>query len=281
MWLTFAILAGLFFTLQGLLTRHILKGDKDAWAFSFYFSLIGTIVSFPFMLSNPKYPTSLLPWLLVIVVGIIIVGHNLLVFKASHFIEPSLSGAITKFKLIWILLMDSIIYGVVFSWELAAGALLTVAAGFVIVKKLKKPARMSGIWMTLGATLINASIVGLFYKLFPHFNAVSLTFFVAFLPATILNFILMPNARNRVVKIYKKDARNVSIACVLGALANLTMISALQRGNASSVLVILESFLIVTLVGEHFILKEKEAAWIKVLAVILAVAGASLIVSSK
>ena len=86
MWLLFALLAGGLYTAQGLIGRHVLRGKKDAWAFSFYFSLIGAIVSFPFMLSAPKVPVTWQPWALALVVGLLIVGQNLLMFKSSNFI---------------------------------------------------------------------------------------------------------------------------------------------------------------------------------------------------
>jgi hypothetical protein len=49
MWLFFAVLAGFLVTGESLITRHVLRGEKDALAFSFYFSLVGAVVSFPFM----------------------------------------------------------------------------------------------------------------------------------------------------------------------------------------------------------------------------------------
>ncbi|MCX6816821.1 MAG: hypothetical protein NTZ93_03080 [Candidatus Beckwithbacteria bacterium] len=47
MWLIWALISGLFYTGDNLITRYILKGNKDAWAFSFYFSFIGALVSLP------------------------------------------------------------------------------------------------------------------------------------------------------------------------------------------------------------------------------------------
>src|SRR5262249_40257279 len=132
MWLIFALLAGALYTGQGLITRHVLRGQKDAWAFSFYFSLVGAIVSFPFMLASPKIPTTWQPWALTLVVGLLIVGQNLLNFKSNTYIQASLSGAITKFRLVWVFILSVLILQTDFSWQKLVGTLLAVGAGLVI-----------------------------------------------------------------------------------------------------------------------------------------------------
>lgn len=277
MWLVFALLAGGLYTAQGLLSRHLLRGQKDAWAFSFYFSLIGALVSFPFMLTNIKVPQTVGPWILVGIVGLLIVGQNLLSFKSANFIEASLSGAITKFRLVWVFILSVIILHTAFSWQKLAGTLLAVAAGLVIIHRFKRPKSFTGVALAFSATIFYAIVIILYKYLFASFSPVSLTFFVTFLPPIILNLILMPHALQRIVKIFKENGLLVSLACGLGALANLALNQGLSLNEANSVLVIIEAFLVVTLVGEHIFLKEKEQLWVKVVAVILATAGAILI----
>jgi drug/metabolite transporter (DMT)-like permease len=80
MWLFFAILCGAFYTGESLLQRFHLRKQNDAWTFAFFYSLTGTIICFPFMLAAPKIPTSLHIWLLAALVGLLIVGNNLLLF---------------------------------------------------------------------------------------------------------------------------------------------------------------------------------------------------------
>lgn len=115
MWLFCALLAGVFYTIQGLLTRNLLRGQKDSWAFSFYFSLIGALVSLPFMLYDPVLPSSWQPWLLAPIVGLFIVGQNLINFKAYNYVEASLLGAISKFRLVWVFVFSIILTQTSFS----------------------------------------------------------------------------------------------------------------------------------------------------------------------
>ncbi len=277
MWLLFALVAGALYTGQGLIARHVLRGQKDAWAFSFYFSLIGAIVSLPFMLASPKIPLSWQPWALTLIVGLLIVGQNLLSFKSSNYLEASLSGSITKFRLVWVFVLSVLVLHSGFSWQKLIGTLLAVGAGLVIIHRFKRPKSFTGVALAFSATIFYAVVIILYKYLFASFNPVSLTFFVTFLPPIVLNLILMPHAFARIKKIFKEDGRAVTIACGLGALANLALNQGLSLNEASSVLVINEAFLVVTLAGEHFFLKEKEQLWVKVAAVLLATAGAVLI----
>ncbi|HET9946604.1 MAG TPA: DMT family transporter [Patescibacteria group bacterium] len=277
LWLLFALIAGLFYTGQGLLTRHILRTNKDAWAFSFYFSLVGALVSLPFMISSPTIPHTWQPWALTGLVGLLIVGQNLLNFKSSNFIEASVSGAITKFRLVWVFILGILILHEVFSFQKLLGTLLTIAAGLLIVHKFKRPKSFEGVSLAFFATILYAVVIILYKYLFSSFNSVSLTFFVTFLPAVVINFLIMPHAFSRIRSLFQTDGLFLSIACVLGAVANLALNAALSGGEASRVLVIIEAFLIFTLVGEHIFLKEKEQVWIKAGAVVFAVAGAILI----
>lgn len=277
MWLFFALLSGALFAVHGLMARYLLKGDKDAWAFSFFFSLVGGVVSLPFMLADPQLPQTVGPWLLAALVGLVIVAHNLLFFKGSNTVEASLSGAITKVRLVWIFLFSILFLGASFSWQVLLGTVLTIAASLVIMHRFKRPESLRGILFVLAASVLNAAVIILLKELTTSFNAVSLTFFAAFLPAILLNFILMPRAVQRIRRAYTIDGRKIVIACAVGALANLAMNQALVLGDASGVVVITEAFLVVVLVGEHIVLKEKDQLWAKAAAVLLATAGAVLI----
>lgn len=116
MWLVYALAAGMLYTVQGLITRHVMRAKKDAWAFSFYFSMVGALVSLPLMLAAPQLPHTVMPWLLCVLAGLLIVGNNLLAFLSSKYLEASLGGAITKVKLVWVFLLSVFLLGEPWSW---------------------------------------------------------------------------------------------------------------------------------------------------------------------
>jgi drug/metabolite transporter (DMT)-like permease len=277
MWIFYALLSGLFSTGSSLISRHILKdGKNDVWAFSSFYSAIGCLVSLPFMLSHIKIATTLSPWLLMILVGVLIVIHNLLNFSSSKYIPPSISGSISKFRLVWILLLGIVLLQESSNVFKIVGTLLTVIAGIIVTQKMSKPKNMRGILYALLATIFNAIIIILYKLLFTSFNSQSLTFFIFFIP-TILNIFIMPNSLKRIYMLTKSHFGMVLLSCVMGGVANLAMNQGLSLGEASKVLVVIESFLVITLLGEHIILKEKDHLISKIIGVLCATAGAILI----
>jgi len=274
MWFIFSALAGLLYTTESLFQRHFLRKQKDAWAFSFFYSLVGTIISFPFMLASPVVPHTIGPWLVALIVGLLIVGNNLLLFKAANHIEASVIGTIFKLKFVWIFLLSIILLGNAFEWSKLLGVLLTIAAGLVILHRFKRPTPNAGVSLVLMATVVNALAIIACKYLLDYFSVASLTFFVSFLPALLLNFILMPRARSRIGKMFAADGKIVVGICAVGAFANLALNQALSLHDPTSVIIISEVFLVLILAGEHLILKEKERLWIKLGSVLLAIAGA-------
>ena len=162
MWLLFALISGALYTTQGLITRHILRGNKDSWAFSFYFSAIGAIVSLPFMLYKMKVATTVESWGLMVLAGLLIVAQNLLAFKSTNTLEPSVQGSITKFRLVWVFIFSLLFLHEGFSWLTLIGALLTVSAGIIIMKKFRKPESLSGVSCAFLATIVYGIIIILY-----------------------------------------------------------------------------------------------------------------------
>ena len=277
MWLLFASIAGMFYSTESLMGRHLLRDQKDAWAFSFFYSLIGTLVALPFMLAARQVPANFLPWSLAFIVGLLIVAHNLMIFKSSNYLEASVVGSLSKVRYVWIFVLGILFLDNTFSLYKLLGIMFTISAGLVIIHKFRKPQSASGVTLVLVATLFNAAVVILTKYLLGSFNVASLTFFVTFLPATILNLLLMPHAVKRTKKLFKSDWRVICAACGLGAVANLALNKTLSLHEPNSVVIIGEVFLVVVLAGEHVVLKEKEQLWIKLLSIALAVLGAILI----
>ncbi len=260
-----------------MLQRHFLRKQKDAWAFSFFYSLVGTLVSLPFMLAVPVVPTSIVPWLGALLLGLLIVGNNLFLFKAANSIEASLIGALFKLKFVWIFVLSIVLLGSSFEWTKLTGVVFTIAAGLIIMHRFKRPGSSTGISLVLGATILNALIIIVSKYLLGYFNPASLTFFASFLPALLLNFIFMPNAPARIKNMFTNDWRVVFGICAVGAVANLVLNLALSLNDATSVIVISEVFLVLVLAGEHLFLKEKEQLWIKLGSIVLAIIGAIMI----
>lgn len=272
------MLAGVLFTGESLAQRRLLKGQSDAWAFAFYYSLIGAAISLPVMLIDPELPQSLREWLLAVFIGALIVGNNVLLFRATAQLEVSFVGTLMKLRLVWVFLLGILFVQDDFSWQRLAGTTAVVLSGALVahgVRRRQEPS--SAVLLVLTATLFNAAIIVTSSYLLQSMNVVSFTFIATFLPALIFNYILMPNARTRVVSMYKTNRWNVLFVCGLGALSNFALNGALATGDAGQVIVMNEAVLIFVFFGEHLILKEKDHLGLKLVGIPLAVLGAALI----
>lgn len=277
MWIVFTLIAGIFTTLQMLLSRQVLKEGKDAWAYSFWYSFTGAVVCLPFVLFTPTIPTTITPWLLVVLVGVIIVLHNILVFKSMNHLEASVGGALLKFRLVWVFVLGAVLFQETVSMFKIIGTLFTILAGFVVVQKFRQPEKRTAVYLVLGATVLNALIIILYKYLFLSFNVITMTFLVFFIPM-IINVLIMPNAFERIKKILLTDRRLVLVSTAMGGFANLAINQGFLLGEVSRVTVVSEAFLIVMLFFEHRYFNERRYMKVKLLSVILAVIGALLMV---
>ena len=280
-WVLFSILASILFTAGSLLSRHLLKSLKDPWAYSFWFSFGGALICLPLFLLSPSIPMSWLPWLLVVVMGGLVVAHNLLLFTALHYIEVSVSGSIMKLRLVWVYILGALFLNEPATPVKLIGICLIIAAAFFVFHKFKQKNSLKGIVLVLVASIFNATGITLVKYLLGFFNSVSLTFFAGFLASAVINMLIMPKFVQRATRIIKERGRLIFLSAGLGGFANLLFNKALELGEATRVVLVVEAFLIITLVGESMILKEKDRLWVKAVAVMLATAGAVLVSISR
>lgn len=275
--LIYALLSGTFYTISALIQRYLLK-DKtsDSWAYSFWFSTIGVIVTFPFLLLDIQLEFDPIIWLVMLGVGMLVMIHNYLNIGSLEYISPALQGALNKTRLFWIFLLGIIFLSDEFHYTKLIGVMLTLLSGFIISKSFKAKLEKRGILMALLATVFYSIVITSYSILDNAFNAAGITFFIFLIPV-FLNLIFMPNSINRVKLILKENTKELIIANVFGALGFLTLNQALISGDNTEVIVITESFLIITLGLEHIILKDQKKLPNKIIAVILALAGAVII----
>lgn len=276
MWLLFALLSGFFYTGLNLFQRHILKGnDSDPFAHSFFFSLVSMIVVAPFMLYNPQFATDLFSWLLVLVMGVFVAVQNFLSFSGTKFASLSIVGTIAKLRIIWVFLLGLLLAYEIWSPYKGLGILLTVIGGIIMVLRFNQKAEFKGILFAFFATFFYAAVIIIYTPLLQSFNVVTLTFLLFAVP-TVINLFAMKNVVSRIQTSYKRESWKLIVVGFLSGLANLTIIAAINLGEASRVLVITEAFFILVLLGEHFILKEKTGVVRKSVAASFATIGAIL-----
>lgn len=277
MWIALSLLAGALFTTENLAQRRFLRGQSDAWAFAFYYSVVGAVISFVPMLSSPQLPSSWREWGLALLIGALIVGNNVLLFRATSELQVSFVGTLLKLRLVWVFLLGIFVLHDGFSWMRLAGTVVVISSGVLVARGLRSGGSTSGVALVLVATMFNASIIVTSSYLLESMNVVSFTFFATFLPAAMLNYALMPRARPRITEMFVQSRWKVILVCALGALSNFAFNGALATGDASRVVVMNEAVLIFVAFGEHLVLREKEYLNVKLVGIPLAVIGAVLI----
>lgn len=277
MWLLFAILSGFFFAALALVDRHLLKEkESDPLAFSFFFSFTSTLLLIPVVFYDPQFSSDILPWVLVIIVSALLSAGNFLNYIGVKHASASTVGTIRKFKVVWVFLLGLLLAYEEWSVYKGLGVLFTLIAGIIVVAKSDEPLSLKGCVYTFIATFFAAAAFVIYTPLLQDFNVLSLTFLIFAFPA-LINFMAMKNVIVRIKAKYNKQSWRLLVIGLLGVLANITFVAAVNLGETTRVLVIVEALFIVVLLGEHFILKDKKGILRKSAAAILAIMGAILI----
>lgn len=277
MWFIYTITSSLFFTGSRTIDRYLLKGKKDSWAYSFWYSVIGALTNLPFFVFHPSTPDTALPWLLLLLASLLIVAHNYLSFMASNYLSPSFKGAISKTRLLWILLFGILILDESFNLQKLAGTAVILLASLIVLNGFNKKEQIKGMIVLVISTFLYGILITMYTGYFTeHFNSASYSFLIFLFPA-IMNFILMPNSTQRTKIMIKAFPTLIVIGGVLAGFGNLLMAEALRLGEQSDVIIIMEALAVMIIGTEFFILKEKDKPMIKIAAITLAVIGTILI----
>lgn len=272
--LLLALLSGTFYTTSALIQRHLLKNKtQDSWAYSFWFSLVGVVASLPFLMSDIRIKFEPKLFVLLIFAGLLVTIHNYLNISSYKFISPSLQGALNKTRLLWVFLLAIVFWKSDFGYTELVGVLLTLGSGFLISRSFREKLERRGILLALSAAIVYASVITMYPIFKRSLSSAGISFFVFLIPA-IINLLIMPNSLKRIYKILKEQKWTLIAANLFGALGFITFNEAIYLGSATKVIVLTESFLIITLALEHLVLKDKKHLAIKLIAALLALGGA-------
>lgn len=295
MWFWLAITSGIIGTGKELLNRVVLREKGDSLAFGFLYQAVPVVCALPLFVFGLKFPTSLFPYLLLGVIGVVDTLSVFLIMESFKYLEVSLKAIIYQLRLFWVLMLSIVILGETLNPDKIIGVCLIFGGISLAVFKQKKVSwfkktvmrilgrkdqRAKGILVTLIASFLTAfEMIGVKYLL----NQFSLSFVVfAVLSVSAMVFLLLaPNLKNRVSSLIKGPQRKaVWLTCLLGTIALFLSLRAMSMTELSRVNPILESFKILTILGGIVFLKEKEKVWQKILGGILTVIGVILVKGS-
>lgn len=271
MWLVLAIFSGVIMALNKLLIRSYSKSTNDSWILSFYFSLIGSIVLLPLFIFEFDISFAPFTWTLVLLIGIILVANNLFSMSCYKYLGATSVSVLSKLKLPLVLVFSVIFFNESFTMYKVLGLILVLVSSLIVVDFSKWKTTKKGVMYVLLAILTTSLFSVIAKRLTDDFGVYSLTFFVFLVPA-FLNVFVMPDFFNRVKK-YKSNIKLILLIGFLGAISNIALIKSYSIGNLSNIQFILEASIVITITGEYLFLEERERPLLKILAIILAVAG--------
>lgn len=272
-----AIISGLMYAISGVMGRFILRSQKDTWAYSFWFSFLGAIICLPVMVLNFDSQFSIKIVILCIILSLVVTLHNFLNFKGVGLISPSLVSSLQKTRLIWIFVFSIIFLNNKFQFNELFGVLLLIFSGFLIYLNFRDKSSAKGILFSFVSAILNAFAVIIISELLKSLDLFTTTFLVFLLPA-VINLVIMPKFKERVISMIKINPKLIIITCIVSALANISMNYSLSFLNPTRTIIIIEVISITILLGEVILLKERKKIGIKLLALSLAII-ASIVVN--
>ena len=295
MWFWVIIFSGLIGVIKQILNRLILKKDGDSLAFAFFYQLIGAASAIPFLLLSFKFPRQILPYFLLLLIGIVDTLPTFLTMESFKYLEISLRTIFSQTRMFWLLLFSALILNESLSFDKIIGVCLIFSGIAVAVFRKsrisrlrelffrllgRKQTREKGIAAVLSASFITAlEMIGIKYLL-EQFS-VPLVIFVIYLISSFVFLYLRPEVKKRLVVLIKGPQRRVVwLTGLCGSASVLLGFWAVSMTEVSRASPVFQSFAVLTVLAGIVFLKEREGIWQKIAGGILAAIGVVFIKSS-
>jgi len=274
MWLWYGIIGGITAALGALYAKKAVSYIKDPWMRSFYFSAVVCILVFPFFLYEFSLPKNLMEVGLILLTSAALVIGNYFSFKSYNYLNPSSINIIGKIRLIWVALVGILFLKQILLLKDVFGMILILIASIIIVDYKNLKINYQGLIAVIISTLPFAVFAYAISILSKDIAPFSVLFFISITPA-LMNWIVIRDWKNKFVKTYSKT-KILIIGAIFSTIYNMCMVLGV-REEPTKVFFILETGIIVIVIGEYFWMKDKKNLLIKILAVALAIAGAILL----
>lgn len=295
MWFWLAVASGFLSTFGHLLNRVVLKDKGDTLAFSFYYQVIGAVLMIPFLLLGLKLPKAILPYLFLIIIGVVDTLNIFLSMESFKYLEVSLRTIVNQLRIFWILFFSALILGEKLNlMKIIGSCLIFLGIAVAVFQKRKiswwrqlvarilsrKELKSKGILYTLVASfLVSLEMIGVKYLLF-QFSYPFIIF--ASLSASAMVFLFWgSNLPKRTLALLTgPKSRLVWLRGIVGTISLFLALWSVSLTELSRAQPILQSFTILTVLGGVVYLKEKERIWQKLLGGVLTVLGVILVKGS-
>ncbi len=279
-WLFFTLLSTVIASVASILQRVLMKGDKSnpyAYAIIFHF-LIGFLVLVFASIQGASFSILHGNVLMLLVAGALWGSCQVFLFKAFQLLEASEVMIVSDLRVVVTIIASVIFLGEVVTGGNILGAILILAATFLIADMGKGFVLNKGVWYTIAAALLaGLAIVAdsvnaqqydvLVYSVFSNFF--SGFFILAFYPRSLQRWkhFIEPNF---LIKI-------LPLAALSATQGVLYLLALAYGGNTAQVGTIRQASVILTVLLAIVFLNERNKLWKKLVGAILVTAGVFLL----
>jgi drug/metabolite transporter (DMT)-like permease len=278
-WFYLALLVIFLNGAESILNRFFLKKEKDSNAYALLFHIIGIILFLFLFAIEWNLPSKPEAWLIAIVAAILWTAIAVISFKACRVADVSLKTPIARSKIFWALLFAAIIIGETITLDKIIGSILIFIGILIVSVDLNKKFggfNDPGVKLTLLFAFL-MGIVVVIDKLAMNYFQPSIYGFLQYLLPGIFLFAAIPNRINRMKKLVKRNGILLIITGMLVPIGYWILLKVYQTAEVSSVIPVLESSVIISMLGGIIFLGERKDLIRRALGAIIVLIGVLII----
>lgn len=281
-WLFYVVLATSFFTIINLIQRVIADGSENPRATAVIFGGIsGVLAILVFLISGEAkefvIPTAPSAWL-GLLGGVIFYGlYERGRFLANKYLDASVFAIVVNLSVLIAFIGAVFLYAEQLTLETLSGGLLVIFALLLVsYEKQRRQLSKKGLWITI-AISVSLGLAWTLDKMGAlNFGAGFYSMTLWTVPMIMVIFPLIPMKTLKIE--FNRSGKKVSLIAVLNVLGYFLMLKALEIADATKVIPMVQTSLLLTVFLGIILLKERERLAQKIIAGIMGVIGVFLLV---
>lgn len=276
-WFLLVTISAILMTVRIILQRFLLRDKGDAQAFTILHDLFAGIGIFPFfLLFGFSYPTSLIPFIALLVATLFYAAGDLTSIKSSQLEEASLVSPLLRLRNIFVLLGSALFLGEKITLLKIISVIFIILGSFIICSEKRKVNFSKGVIFAIMASFFLACAVLLDKAFVLNYSLPTYMSLVLYLPAFWI-FLFTKNKSKRVIKELKLQKFGVVITGLFFGWSLFSLLAAIAVGEVSRVVPVFELSLVLVVLGGVIILKENEKIVKKFIGSLFILLGVALI----
>lgn len=266
--------------LNKILDRYVAR-DTSPYAFSWLTQVIASILWLPLAWPYLSIPESGMAWFAIIGAALVWTAVSISVYIAIKKTEVSIKEPLSQSKIIWALLFGLLILGeAITARKIIGTVVLFIGMSALLFHPERKFGRLTepGVLWTLGLAILTAFAAIVDKFALGYFRPELYGFLVYLIPGIILTGFL-PKIKKDIKHLWKTKGK-IAVTTILFSTASYYFtIKAYSLADITLIYPFLQTATIFAVIAGIIFLGEKDHKWQKIVAVIIAVAGAIIIKS--